>query len=41
MTYGVIGDFTTGDGVERPVRQRVFSREKNSNPGARRQTFFH
>ena len=40
MTYGVIGDFTTGDGVKRPVRQRVFPREKNSNPSARRKTFF-
>ena len=40
MTYGVIGDFTTGDGVNRPVRQRVFPREKNANPSARRKTFF-
>ena len=36
----VIGDFTTGDGVKRPVRQRVFPREKNSNPSARRKLFF-
>ena len=40
VTYGVIGDFTTGHGVKRPVRQRVFPREKNSNPSARRKTFF-
>ena len=40
VTYGVIGDFTTGDGVKRPVRQRVFPWEKNSNPSARRKTFF-
>ena len=41
VTYGVIGDFTTGDGVKRPVCQRVFSRGKNSNLRARRKTFFH
>ena len=40
VTYGVIGDFTTGDGVKRPVRQLLFPREKNSNPSARRKTFF-
>ena len=40
VTYGVIGDFTTGDSVKRPVRQRVFPRKKNSNPSARRKTFF-
>ena len=40
VTYGVIGDFTTGDGVKRPVRQRVFPREKISNSSARRKTFF-
>ena len=33
VTYGVIGDFTTGDGVKRPVRQRVFSGEKLQTPG--------
>ena len=40
VTYGVIGDFTTGDGVKRPVRQRMFPGETNSNPSARRKTFF-
>ena len=40
VTYGVIGEFTTGDGVKRPVCQRVFSREKNSNSSARRKTVF-
>ena len=40
VTYGVIGDFTAGGGVKRPVCQRVFSREKNSNLRARRKTYF-
>ena len=40
VTYGVIGDFTTGDGVKRPVRQRVFPREKKFKPQCSSKNFF-
>ena len=40
VTYGVIGDFTTGDGVKRPVCQRVFSGEKIQTPVLVEELFF-
>ena len=40
VTYGVIGDFTTGDGVKRLVCQRVFLGEKSQTPMLVEELFF-